>query len=362
MRRLILLLIALGTLVDLRAEKPKFLYDVDFVTYFNNIEGQNAIEKDGTLFGMRLTPTIGVGYEDSIVGSHRLMAGVSYIQPFGSNWRQAKVMPTVYYQLGWKGLKANFGFVPYELLERPLPDFLMSDSMRFVDPNIRGALLQYKDHRGYIDVLVDWRGMMSDTVREAFRLVGVGRGYLMSEAGQRFYLGGAGQLNHLSHSEKVLGVCDDIMLNPYAGYSYESEEARYRDWGIRAEAGYLMSWQRDRRAELSTISHGFRAEVELRWWFVSVREQLYAGGNAMSLYPSYGRLLNQGDSKYQATVFSRTDIRLQLTRWRFVNLYAGWNIIYCKGGHVGNQQEVLARFNLGELTAYLQGRKSPSRL
>lgn len=353
-RKSLLLLTLCSTLALHAATKPNFLYDVDFVTYFDNIEGNRTIEQDGTLFGTRLTPTIGVGYNDSIVGSHRLMAGVTYIQPFGSNWRDARVMPTLYYQLGYKGFGAAFGFIPYDRLHQQLPDYLMADSMRFVDPNIRGALLQYEDKRGYIDLLVDWRGMMSDTVREAFRIIGSGRGYLMNESNQRIYMGGNAMLNHLSHSERVLGVVDDIVISPNAGYLYESGKKRVRDWSVNAEIGYLMSWQRDRRAEYSTVSHGFRGEVGLRWWFISVREQLYAGGNAMSLYPQYGRLLNQGDCKYQARVFSRTDIRLQLTHWRFVTLYAGWNIIYTQGEGIGNQQEVLARFNLEQLMTYLR--------
>lgn len=329
-----------------------FLYDVDFVFDFDNRESHSAYEDSGTLFGIRLTPTIGVGYEDSIVGSHRLMAGVSYIQPFGATWRNAKVTPTIYYRFAKSGFSASLGFVPYTMMLDRLPEYMMSDSMRFVYPNIQGALFQYQDHRGELEALIDWRGMMTDTVREAFRVIGTGRGYAYRDANHAAYLGGRAMLNHLSHSEKVLGVCDDITLQPMVGYRYESGAQRVRQWSARAEVGYLMSWQRDRRADYSQVSHGVTAEAELRWWFVGVRETLYAGGNAMSLYPKYGPLLNQGSANYQAGLYSRTDIYVTLAQWRFMTLYAGWGILYTKGYPISQVQQVTARFNLEELMLF----------
>lgn len=349
MRRLLLLLLVVCSVGLSAAERPTFLYDVDFVTYFRNTEGQSAYEEDGTTFGIRLTPAIGLGYTDTTGCTHRLMVGASYIQPFGSQWRDARVFPVAYYTLGVKGFDLNFGFVPYDRLLRPLPTYLMGDEVRFLDPVIRGALLQFHDQRGEVELLCDWRGMMSDTVREAFRIIGTGRGYVL-RGDHSLYLGGTAMLNHLSHSRQVLGVIDDITIQPHVGYGYANGLSRYRQWGAGVEAGYLMSWQRDRRAGISEVSHGFLLEADLQWWFVTVRQQLYAGGNAMSLYPTYGRLLNQGDPRYQAPIYSQTEFRLQTTRWRYVTLYASWSIVYTKGSlHPGNIQQVYCRFNLDEL-------------
>lgn len=337
--------------------RVRFLYDVELMVRFDNHESHSALEPSSTLFGTRLTPTIGVGYTDSVVGSHRLMAGVSYIQPFGSTWRQAKVQPTVYYQYAQRGFRANFGFVPYSTLYDELPDYLMSDSMRFVYPNIQGILLQYGDARGHVELFCDWRGLMSDTVREAFRIVANGRGYAYKTDNHAVYLGGNGMLNHLSHSERVPGVCDDMTLNPLVGYTYDSRRNRIHSWKARIEAGYLLSWQRDRVAGISSISNGFRMDGELRWWFIGLREQIYAGGNAMALYPKYGRLLNQGDAKYQAPFYSRTDIYLTLAEWQFMTIYAGWNIIWTKGEPLSQQQQITCCFRLGELMNYVSKRR-----
>lgn len=339
------------------AEKPELAYDVDLFFNFDNYESHSAYRESGTVFGVRLTPTIGVAYRDSIVGSHRLMAGVSYIQPFGSSWRDAKVLPTVYYHFSKQGFSSYVGFVPYDALMDQLPDYLMSDSMRFMYPNIQGALFQYADRRGAIEAFIDWRGMMSDTVREAFRIIGTGRGFLYRDSHHEAYLGGRAMLNHLSHSEKVLGVCDDITLQPMVGYRFVSGEKRVRAWDARAEVGYLFSWQRDRRADYSALSHGLLAEAELRWWFLGLKETLYCGGNAMSLYPKYGILLNQGDPNYQSSFLSKTELYATLAEWRFMTLYAGWALVYTPGNTLSSQQLVTARFNLEKLKNYCSERK-----
>lgn len=331
----------------------RFLYDVDFVMNFDNRESNTPLEASGTIFGIRLTPTIGVGYSDSIVGSHRLMAGVSYIQPFGSRWRDAHVHPTVYYQFAKSGFRLNFGFVPYDLMHATLPDYLRSDSIAFAYPNIQGALLQYHSRWGHVEALADWRGMMSDSTREAFRLVAGGRFRY-----RQLVAGGYVQMNHLSHSRHVLGVCDDIVLNPQVGTDLSSITPLDT---LYLQAGYLMSWQRDRRAHLNYLAHGLHVELGVRWRWIGLRSQLYYGDNAMPLYDAYGPLLNQGDPKYQSKLLSRTDLYLCMFRYRFVSAYAAWNLIYTWGDGLSNRQEVICHFNLGELMTYLSRKDSGRR-
>lgn len=339
------MLLLAASLVAQKNSAQSLLYDVDFLMDFDNREANHPYEQAGTLFGVRLTPTIGVGFCDSIAGDHRLMAGVSYVQPLGGNWRDARVLPTVYYQYAmWSGFRLNFGFVPYSEMFTQLPDYLRSDSMAFVYPNIQGTLLQYRSRWGEVEALCDWRGLMSDTVREAFRLVGGGRFRY-----QWFYAGGYAQLNHLSHSEHVLGVCDDIVVNPLAGFNLSSLTPLD---SLAIQAGYLMSWQRDRRGGVNTVSHGAHLDMALRWRFIGLRNELYVGQNAMSLYPTYGTLLNQGDPRYQSKLYNRTDLYLYLIRLPFVTAYASWNLLYLQGYGLSNQQQIVCRFNLGETLRY----------
>lgn len=340
--RYIFVLLALFALLPVRAQE--LLYDVDFVFDFDNRESHYAYEQSGTIFGLRLTPTIGVGFCDSLGGNHSLMAGVSYIQPFGADWREAHVTPTVFYryeQLGWR---LHFGLVPYTELTEALPDYLRSDSLAFAYPNIQGALFQYRSRRGYFEALCDWRGMMTDSVREAFRLIGVGKIRY-----RWLYAGGYAQLNHLSHSATVLGVVDDIVVNPLVGVDFESLTPLDC---LSLQAGYIFTWNRDRRAHDSRFMHGLHVDANLRWRFIGLRNETYFGGNMMPFYPTYGVLANQGDPRYQSRIYNRTDLHFYLLRRPFVTVYAGWNLLYLEGFKLSHQQQLVCRFNLQETLRY----------
>ena len=345
-----------GTIVSAQ----RFLYDVDFVLDFDNRESHNIYEPSQTIFGFRLTPSIGVGLADSLGGTHRLMAGVSYIQPCGANWKEITVTPTVFYQFANSGFSMHLGFVPYSQLSYALPDYLRSDSLAFAYPNIQGALFQYSSDKGYVMALCDWRGMMSRERREAFRIIAGGR-----YQHEWFYLGGYAQLNHLSHNADTLwGVCDDIMLNPIVG----ADLARLTPLdSLTLQAAYLGSFQRDRRYGQQYFCHGAQLDLALVWRFIGLRNILYVGQNQMPLYKRYGQLLNQGDPRYQARLYNRTDLYLYIIRRSFVTCFAGWSLLVTDNGIPGNgisgdgtlhngtpnqrytlshQQQVVCRFNL----------------
>lgn len=320
----------------------KFLYDVDFVLDFDNREIHHTYQPSGTLFGFRLTPEIGVGIQDSLGGSHRLMAGVSYIQPCGADWKHVTFTPTVFYQYDIKGFSMHLVFVPYLHLIEPLPDYLRSDSLAFAYPNIQGALFQYQSKHGFAMAMCDWRGMMSHETREAFRIVAGGKFYH-----QWFFAGGWAQMNHLSHNaDSILGVCDDIVLNPLAGISV----AQYTPLDtLSLEVGYICGFQRDRKIEQQYWCHGFHACFTLGWRFIGFRNELYVGQNQMPLYPQYGTLIYQGETGYRANLYNRTDLYLYIVRRSFVTCYAGWGLIITDRGTISNQQQVVCRFNLDGL-------------
>ncbi|MBQ4508207.1 MAG: hypothetical protein II970_04855 [Paludibacteraceae bacterium] len=329
----------------------KFLYDVDFILNFDNREIHNNYEPSGTIFGFRLTPTIGVGLSDSLGGSHRLMAGASYLQPCGADWRHVKVTPTVFYHYGMRGFEMHVGFVPYNELGQALPDYLRSDSLAFYYPNIQGALFQYKSKHGYAMALCDWRGMMSHETREAFRIVGGGR----YEHKCGFYAGGYAQMNHLSHNaDSIHGVCDDLLFNPLVGVNL----AKYTPLdSLTLQAGYLCGFQRDRRAHREQWCHGFHAALAIGWRFIGFRNELYAGQNQMPLYGKYGVVLNQGDPRYQAELYNRTDLYFYIVRRSFVTCWAGWSLLVTDKGTVSNQQQVVCRFNLDGLLHHPEKKK-----
>lgn len=183
---------------------------------------------------------------------------------------------------------------------------------------------------------------MSHETREAFRIVGGGKFKY-----NWLYAGGYAQLNHLSHNaDSILGVCDDIVINPLVGVSLGHLTPLDT---LSLQVGYIGSFQRDRRAEEQWFAHGFHAEFCLTWRFIGFRDAFYFGQNQMPLYPQYGQLVNQGDPKYQARIYNRTDIFFYLIRRPFVTAYAGWNLLYVHGHGLSHQQQVVCRFSLEPL-------------
>lgn len=68
-------------------EKVKFAYDVDFEMNFDNREFVgNRFSKSMTIFGARLTPSVGITVPQPDKGMmHRLMAGIDVMKDFGAS-------------------------------------------------------------------------------------------------------------------------------------------------------------------------------------------------------------------------------------------------------------------------------------
>ena len=331
-------------LVSVASVGQRFIYDVDFVTYFDNREYHNPYEVSSTLFGMRLTPVVGVELTDREGGVHALRGGLSYIQPFGAEMRSGKLFPTIYYDYAFRGYSVNLGTIPYTGLWEDLPLFLMNDSLRFAYPNIQGALLGYSSERGYVQFFCDWRGMQSKTTREAFRLVLLGR-----YAYDWFYVGGYGAMNHLANkalSEPNLGVCDDVMINPYVGVNL-SDYTPLDTFSVRV--GYLGGYYTDRKVGAMSVRSGFLCDFFVRWRFLGLKNSLYVGQGQMPYYEKYGSELYQGSALYQSGLYNRTDVMVYLIRRSFVNCYFSWNFHVLKGYGLSNEQQLVLRFNLDGL-------------
>lgn len=332
------------------AHAVRLLWDVDFLTDFDNREYHSDLDNSQTIFGIRLTPTIGLELRDSLSGRHRLMAGASYIQPFGAGWRKAQVQPTVYYRYDYRGFAAALGFVPYSQLKAPLPKLLRSDSLAFVYPNIQGALFQYQNHLGYVEALCDWRGMQQASVREAFRIIvdGEARWNILRA-------GGFAQLNHLANVAEggddvpYPGVADDAIVSPYIGV--DASHLTVMD-SLRFTLGYIFGYQRYRREELLNLCHGLSAQFVMRWRWLELDDQFYFGDNQMPHYSKFGQLLNQGEKFYQSKIYNSAEIRFRVVRFDFAQLYFAWNMIYTYGEPLSHQQRVVLRFDVNQDTRF----------
>jgi len=322
----------------------KFCYDVDFLFFFDNREYHSPFAEPQTLFKLRLSPSIGLALTDKHGGLHKLIAGVHYLQPIGSAYKNLKVAPTIYYHYDYKGFNAYFGTVPFVKMIQALPDYLMYDSIAYDYPNIQGALMQFQSQNGFVEIQCDWRGQQTTTTREAFRLLldGEYQYHILK-------MGGFLMMNHLANksypSEKE-GVCDELLIAPYIKLDF-SKLTPFSVFYLKA--GYLMSLNRERKSETTFIRQGIQTELFLSWKFLGIKNTLYTGENLFPLYPKYASSLNRGDPHYQSRFYNRTDLFIYLIRNNFLNCYFSWNLHYVKGYKIGHQQQLILRFNLDKI-------------
>lgn len=333
--------------------KPRFLYNVDFSTYFDNREYRGPYQSPRTLFAFRLSPEVGVGLTDALGGKHRLMAGVHYTQPLGAGWNQVRFSPTAYYDYDYRGFSVALGSIPFVHRMEALPEWLQYDSIAYARPNIQGALMSYASKWGFAEFMCDWRGMQLPEQREMFRLV------LNGEFQWKYLLlGGYFTLNHKANYAPPTpreGVCDDIFLQPRVGVNL-AHFLPLDSFTLRV--GYILGVQNHREAHLYARPQGLLVEVYANWRFLGLRNILYYGDNLMPYYAIYGADLHQGDPFFQAPFYNRTDLFAYLYRNNFVNCYFSWNLHY-DGNNLQHQQQLLLTFSLDGLkhdkTAKLRG-------
>lgn len=328
------MVVAAITATTLHAQQ-ELTWSVDFNTIFENREGDNYYSPDQTIFLTRLSPEIGVSM---LGGKHNVAAGVSWIQPGGNGWNDYKLCPTLYYSYKSPTWRLAVGMLPRTMLLEPMHTVMLSDSMMYWQPNIRGVLLQYVKPRGFFELSLDWRSLQSDTQREAFNVNFNGRwnprGALL--------VGGRVQLNHLAKTRtntEGQGVNDDITVNPYIGLNLSRRSALD---SLELKAGPIFMIERDRLYDASWRTPcGVLVDAVAEWKWLGVKETFFAGKNLYPLYPRYGTLLNMGDPNYQAKLYSRTNVYAYIFRNQFVNLEASLDFHYTKEAFAFWQKIVL---------------------
>lgn len=325
-RRIIAVAAATLLLVlPLSAQKPQLTWSVDLGSVFENREGDNYYSPDQTIFLTRLSPEVGLKVLD---GAHRIAGGVSWIQPGGNGWRDYKLCPTLYYAYKSPSWRLAVGMLPRTMLIEELHTVLLSDSLRYRQPNIRGVLLQYVKPKGHFEVALDWRSLQTDSQREAFNVNFAGR---CNPTGA-LLVGGRVQINHLAKSLSDYddqGVNDDITVNPYVGLNLSHRTALLDS--LEITAGPIINLERDRRYDHAwRTPAGVLVDAVAEWRIFGIKETFFAGKNLYPLYPRYGALLNMGDPNYQARLYSRTNVYARIFSNEYVDFEASLDFHYTK--------------------------------
>ena len=256
------------------------LVGADFDTYFDNREyAGSEIGLSGTSFSSRLTPTIGVEWDRY----NRLVFGMDMWSHFGDDTKTfAKARPQVYYQFQNSQVTAAAGIFSREKLLGDYTEVIFSDSVRFYENRMQGIMGQYRGHRGFVELSVDWYGMYSQASREKFRILSAGR-YYFDGYHRRFYGGYAAQMGHYAGSENIQGcVVDNMMVLPHVGARFNA----YFDFDISLH--YVQTFQRDRaNEEKMRLPKGVMLKARMEKWGLYLDEQLYVGENLQPYYASF---------------------------------------------------------------------------
>ena len=179
--RLFCLAAALCTLAPAaQTAAQQLVAGADFVTRFDNREyAGNRFNTSQTLFSARLTPLVGIEW----ARKNRLVVGVELLQNFGQHNGERQpflsdVKPVMYYRFRTDRVQANAGIFDRSELAGDYSPAFFSDSTRFYQNRISGFLGRYRSAERrdtYIEMALDWEGMLGETTREKFRILSAGR-------------------------------------------------------------------------------------------------------------------------------------------------------------------------------------------
>ena len=361
---------------------PKFVYGTDFEMNFDNREYYSSrFSNSMTIFGARLTPTVGLQVSDSKDFSHEIMFGIDIMKDFGASPAPSSVTPEnspelstdqinadlfreilIYYtyrkKLGSGDFTLHAGIFPRKLSEGYYSRAFFSDKMRFYDNNIEGLLMTYKGAGSYFDFGCDWMGMYGNHRREKFMIFSSGR----SSLSKTLSLGYSAYMYHFACSDDVDGVVDNILINPYISLDF-GEMTGFSKFSFTA--GYLQGLQHDRKnVGYYVFPFGGEFKADIRKKHIGLSNELFYGYDMMPYYHStdkggykYTDRLYFGDPFYRIHdngntgpgIYDMVDVYWQKNISEFLDIRLSVRFHFHSSGYSGTQQLVNLRFNLQRL-------------
>lgn len=305
-------------LQDLHAQKPDLYWGVDMSAVFDNREGDEKFADAKTFFQTQLAPEIGLTLDKK---RHLVAAGAVWTQPIGCEWDGHRISPTVYYRYQDKGLRFAIGMFGRDQLYSEMPNYIWNDSVKYAQRNVRGAMIGYRNHKGYFQALLDWRGMQTEDQREAFNIIASGERTYNSG---KYLWGGLAMMNHLAYDKSgntEQHVVDNFMYNPYIGVNVAKFGSIPLD-SCALRIGALGSLTRDRGDRKWKTPVGVWVDLDVTWRFLELKNTFYAGGKLFPLYGKYNYILDQGEPYYAASIYNRTTVSAIFLKRSFMELRA----------------------------------------
>lgn len=301
-----LLILLLACVADAGAQTT-FDWSIDFSTVFDNREGEHVYARPETVFFTHLRPLVGL----SLSSSDRFAGGVEWIEPVGYDWDGRRVRPVLFYRHESERWSGSLGVFPRRQLFEELPSFMWCDSTAYFQPDIRGALLQWRCGRSFAEIYIDWRQKQTERRRESFTVVAHGRW----QDSQRPWLAGAyATMNHLAltkHAPEDMYILDNMLFAPYVGADFSGATALD---SLRVRLGAAVTVERHRADRIWHAPGGAWLELIAGYKGFRVKNMLYAGGHLLPSYGIFGSELYQGEPYYAAKFYDRAEVSYALIR------------------------------------------------
>ena len=332
------------------ASAQSLLLGADFATLFDNTEYSTTRYggRSETLFSARLTPYLGVEWSES----NRLVFGANLVQDFGHDSKfVSDVNVLMYYNFSVPKVKVFAGIFPRKEIYGLRSPLFFDRGYRYYHNRIQGVMARYgTTDKGFVEFAMDYAGMRSHDTRESFMIMSAGRYTLPIDLDFGYDL----MMGHYAKDYNPAtddGVVDNLMVTPYVGYTHNfAMGGGKQELSLRAEARYIVSLQRDRRAE--NVWHtpmGGEILVEAEWYGVSLRNRLYLGDNLLTHYNRYGADVYYGVPFYRMQEGIYDAIELSYNRSFYDNtlsVEAGISLDY-DGVGWGTRQFILLGVNFG---------------
>lgn len=306
------------------------LWNVDFQSVFDNREGSSTLTETKTVFFTALAPEVGL----KLTGADRIAVGAVWTVPNAQDWKEHRLVPTLYYRHTGKRWNFSIGLFPRTQLHESQPEFLWTDSLAYFQKNIRGMLVQYHKGRSFADLYLDWRQMQTETRREAFSLVFHGQWQPRRKV---FLAGGRVMMNHYALTKNApedMHIVDNFLINPYIGADLSPVVPID---SLSVKGGALITMERNRANPSWSTPAGLNIEAAARWKWIGLREAFYCGGKLFHSFAGFGNALYPGHPFYQESLFSRTDIDFYFYRNIYVDIHARLRFDVAPGQFVFSQ-------------------------
>ena len=334
----------LTLVVTFKVSAQEFVWQGKFDFRFNNNEygdgDSNMGVPSGTRFAVRLTPEIGLDWDDR----NRLMIGSELTKPFGDKRFMDDPQLLLYYRYSAPRLSSYVGLFSRDVLIGNYTRAIFSSSYEFYHNIISGGVVQYSGKRGYNEAGIDWDGMQTSTQREKFRL------FSSAQYKRDWFYGGYDfSVYHFAGTSSTAGGVDYTILIPYAGIDFTHWLPLQK---LSLQASWLQTSQRDRiTGDKSVRPSGAQIDVRVQKWNFGFVNSLYIGGNIMPFYDKYGSELYSGEPFYgvMKDVYNRTELYYVKT-WQkrtTMRLYARFVVQY-NGSKVGTQQLLHFSININK--------------